>query len=365
MSYNKSLKEKFDKEYQRGEDGLNVGLPFPLTQLSDSLCNLQQGTYYLIAGAQGTGKSTLANECFISYPIQYLDVKKDSPFKVHIEYFNLEIKDVDVLAKFKCNWIFRQTKGKIMLSLNKVFQKGNFRLNQEERDWIKKSDEYIEYLLDSCNFVAGERISKNFVYKKLWECATKFGTMEPYLDGNNNPVPNRYYLHTYKPKDPNQFVIFLFDNLNNLSNKADIDEISQYFVDFRNACNFTFCVVQQYNRGQESMDRRDFMIPQLSDLMESSKPSADCNVALLTYAPARFKLMEYEGYNLMEKASEKQTLGSFLRFLRVAKNRDGRDDIYVPYMFSGARGFVKEMPEPVTWFKNENNLKQTYYNLFV
>jgi hypothetical protein len=354
---NSLLKEKFKAQYEKGLKLQNVGIPFPLTQLSSIVCNLQQSTYYVFGGGQGTGKSTLVNECFINYPLQWLQKNPDSPFKYHGEYFNLEISEVDVIAKFKANWIFRESQGAVKLSVNQIFQKGDFRLTVAEQKWIEKSEDYIDYLLDNVTFITGERVGSKYVYKRLWACAEKYGTMDRSPEGH-------YMLHTYKPKDPNQFVVVIFDNFNNLPDKEEIDKISQYFVDFRNACGFTFAAVQQYNRLTEGMDRREFMIPQLSDLMGTSKPGFDCNIALLTYAPARYMLPEYEGYNLKEPFGDKTTLGTYLKFARLAKSRDGRDDVYVPYMFSGARGYVKEMPEPANWNANLNKIKDEFKTRF-
>lgn len=356
MNIKERYKEKFDREFKRGLEGKNVGILLPLSRLSDTICNLQQGTYTLVGGGTGTGKSTLINECYINHPIQFVKRNPHLNLKVKICYFNLEMSSINVIAKFRANWIFRETKAKIKLSINHIFQRGGFKLTEEEKQWVTKSQEYQDSLLDDVEFIAGEKVGSGFVYKKLWEYAKEYGIMEK-KDGKD-------LLYTWRPKDENQYIIFVFDNLNNLPSKEEIDNISQYFVDFRNSCNFSFTVVQQYNRANEGMDRREFMIPQLSDLMTSSKPGHDCNIALLTYSPARYMLNDYEGYNMLEQFGTEK-LGEKLRFLRLSKSRDGRDNVYIPYMFDGARGYVKEMPLPNIWNKNENNIKQQYENLFI
>lgn len=306
-----------------------------------------------------SGKSSLAQECYISYPIQFCQ-NNTTQFKYHAEYFNLEIKDVDVIAKLRANWIFKESKGKVKLSVNKIFQKGNNfgKLTTEQRDWITKSETYSDFLYEHCNFIAGENITNKFVFKRLMECAKRFGTMDKTKEGME-------ILHTYKPHDPNQFVTFIFDNVNNLNDKKLIDELSGIFVKFRNACGFTFVIVQQYNRSLESMDRRDFMEPQLADLKESGRTADDCDTAFLTFVPARYGLDDYEGFRLNEGHNgSEHSLGDFFRMIKIAKNRDGKDNIYLPYGFSGAVGFVKEMPTSGKWNLNTNGVKDEYYKLF-
>ncbi|HEY8361773.1 MAG TPA: hypothetical protein VIK77_02670 [Tissierellaceae bacterium] len=350
-----SIKKKFWHQVDNGLKGLNRGIPIPLEKLSNFMSNIQQGTYYLLSGSTGSGKSTIANECFMNYPLQWLQLNPDRQEKYHIEYFNLEIQDVDVSAKLRANWIFRQTKAKLKLHVDKIFQKGNYFLTREEIEWLKKSDDFMDFMEDNVNFIAGEEVSIAFVYKRLWECAKKFGRMEVGADGKPQ-------LHTFEQIDPNQYVVFLFDNVNNLNDKALIDTLSSYFVKFRKSCNFSFVVIQQYNRAQEG-EKRTFMEPQLSDLKETSRTADDCNIALLTYTPGRLGLTEYQGYNLEEPFGNYK-LGDLIRFLKIAKNRNGRDNVYVPYLFNGAYGYVKEMPHPDVWRRNENNVKEQFIKLF-
>jgi replicative DNA helicase len=351
------LKEKFEAQYKRGQEGLNVGLPMPFTLLSEEVCGIQQGRYDLWAGATGDGKSTITQECYISYPIQYCEKNKSTvPYKYHCEYFNLEIKDINVVAKLLANWIFKESAGTIKLSVNKIFQKGSNKITTEEKDWIKKSYSYYDFLGEHVNFIAGDNISEAYIYKRLMECARAFGTMKK--------ENGKDLLYTYKPKDPNQYVVFIFDNVNNLNDKRLIDSVSSMFVKFRNACDFSFVVVQQYNRDQQNSNR-EFMEPQLADLKETGQPGQDSDVAFLSYNPKRLGQDAYEGYNLLEGyKGSKKALGDFLRFLKIAKNRDGKDGIYLPFALNGAMGIVKEMPAPNNWNNNLNNIKDYYYKYF-
>lgn len=351
---------KFWRTFNKGVAGLNKGIPLPLVNLSKYISNIQQGTILLVGGAEGSGKSTLANECFMNYPLQWLKLNPDRKEKIHVEYFNLEIQDEDVEAKLRANWIFRQSKATVKLYIDKIFQKGDNVLTEEEIEWIKKSDEYIEFMSENVNFTAGEEISVGYFYKVLWECAKKYGTMDE--DPEN---PGKYLLHTYVPKDENQYVIFLFDNVNNLNDKKLIDLLSGYCVKFRKACNFTFVLIQQYNRDQQS-SQRTFMEPQNADLKESGRTADDSSIVFLTYTPGRFGLSSYQGYDLEEKLGTKGVrLKDVLRFLKISKNRNGADNVYIPYMFNGAQGYVKEMPSPDKWKKNEGGIKDEFIRLFI
>jgi len=359
MSINNDIKEKFKSQYKRGLEGLNKGIPIPLTKLSEYICNIQQGTITLVGGSTGSGKSTLINEVAISAPLQFLEDNPDRPEKYHCEYFNLEIQDVDVLAKFKANYIFKESQYQIKLSPTKIFQKGDFILTDVEKDWIDRSDRYIDKLMDNVDFVAGENVSPEFFYKKLWECAKKYGTME--CDADGKPL-----LHTWKAIDPNQYVVFIFDNLNNLNDKSKIDTLSSMCVTFRKLCNFTFFLIQQYNRSQETnFNHGGFQEPVLSDLKESGRTSDDADTVILTYSPARFGITEYLDYQLEELLGNNgQNLGDILRFAKIAKNRNGQDNKYIPYAFSGARGIIKELPSPFQFSTNHQGCKENIINLF-
>jgi DnaB-like helicase C terminal domain len=268
MEINQSIKSKFNQYYQRGLDGYNKGLPIPLDHLNSYLCGIQKGVTTVLAGASGSGKSTMVNEIAISYPLQFLKDNPDRPEKYHCEYFNLEIQDIDVLAKFKANHIFKESNYQVKLSPNKIFQKGDFLLTDTEKMWIDKSDEYIDELLKNVNFIAGENITVGYFYKRLFELARQFGTMEKDEEG-------RELLHTWVAKDPNQYVVVVFDNVNNLNDKAKIDELSSICVKFRKNCDFTFYLVQQYNRQQESnFNHGGFQEPVISDLKETSRTAA-------------------------------------------------------------------------------------------
>jgi hypothetical protein len=354
----KDLKEKFDIEFARGKSGLNAGLPMPFSLLSSEVCGIQQGRYDLWMGSIGSGKSTVVQEGYISYPIQYCEKYKDSiPFTYEVDYFNLEIPDVNVMAKLLANWIYKESKGAVKVSVNRIFQKGTNRLTADEVEWITKSYKYLDFLLQHCNFITGEGISEKYVYKRLIELAKKHGTMEVNAQGAE-------LLYTYKPKDPNKFIMIVFDNVNNLNSKELIDKCSSIFVKFRNNCKFSFSIVQQYNRNQEANDR-EFMEPQIGDGKDSGLPGQDCDTAFLTYIPARFGLTEYKQYMLNQGYNgSKKKLGDFFRMVKLAKNRDGQDNIYLPYAFNGAAGIVKELVSPLDWKENKNRCKDYYFQHF-
>jgi replicative DNA helicase len=330
------LKSRFWDEVERGKQGLNEGLPMGFNRLTKVICNVQRGRYDLWGGGTGTGKSSAVLDAYVINPIEYLLANPDNPLKIKIKYYNLEMATMPLMAKLMARRVFEQSNGKYLLSVNKIFGRGNYRMSTEEDKYLAEAQDYFDKLSDYVEFVDGS-ISPLFVYKDLMNLAKKVGRIDKREDG--------YWRYT--PNDPNLIVVVVIDHVGLITPNKDhagnkkkaIDDLSEILIKFRNRCGFSPVVVSQFNRSIEGMDRKSnsHPDPQLSDFKDSGNPAQDADTVLALFNPIRHRLPAHNGYDM-------NTFGSFYRGISVLKNRDGIDNIDIAMGFIGAIGKMKELP---------------------
>ena len=127
MSDIQKIKDRFWQEVERGKQGLNEGLPMGFNRLTKVICNVQKGRYDLWGGGTGTGKSSAVLDAYVINPIEYM-LANDQPLKLRVKYYNLEMATMPLMAKLMARRVFEQSEGKYLLSVNKIFGRGNYRL---------------------------------------------------------------------------------------------------------------------------------------------------------------------------------------------------------------------------------------------
>jgi len=78
------------EKIERGKEGLNTGLYMGFDRLVEYIPGIQQGTYYLIGGETGSGKTAFIDACFLYNPYDWLKAHPDSSIKLKIFYWSLE-----------------------------------------------------------------------------------------------------------------------------------------------------------------------------------------------------------------------------------------------------------------------------------
>ena len=71
----------------RGKQGLNIGLPMGFDRLVDYVPDIQQGTYYLIGGETGTGKTAFADNCFLYNTYDWIKNNPKTTIKMKMIYW--------------------------------------------------------------------------------------------------------------------------------------------------------------------------------------------------------------------------------------------------------------------------------------
>lgn len=151
----------------------------------------------------------------------------------------------------------------------------------------------------------------------------------------------------YTPTNKQLYVIIIVDTVNladmdsgHDSVKSSIDRISRLCVWFRNKCNFTPIIIQQFNAEISSTDRSRWGIttPLLRDFEDSKRTTKDANVVFGLYDPQRFMKEEFKGYDIT-------ILKSWFRSIHLLKNRNSEPNKFIALKFDGAVGTFTQLPE--------------------
>ena len=125
-----------------GMSGKNVGLPNGLDRINRYINNLQKGTYYLIGGEPGTGKSAICDHMFVYSPFDHLLRKQNRNIK--IIYFSLEMAKEIKLTKAAARRLYLD-KG-TLTDINYLLSRGNNKVSTEVKKLIEEQRYYFEKL---------------------------------------------------------------------------------------------------------------------------------------------------------------------------------------------------------------------------
>lgn len=160
---------------------------------------------------------------------------------------------------------------------------------------------------------------------------------------------------TYVSNDPDEFVIVIIDNYNVMlpeKNQSTFDAIhkfsSDYALTMRDKFKYAIVAVQQQAAAQEQQQYTfsgnsiiDKLKPSPDGLGDCKLVGRDVNLMIGLFAPARYKIPNYAGYNI-------QRLGDHYRELLVIFNRDGSGYCSDHLLFHGAVNHFEELPSQPT-----------------
>jgi replicative DNA helicase len=349
------------KKIDRGKEGLNIGLPMGFNRLVDYVPDIQQGTYYLVGGETGTGKTAFADNCFLYNPYDWIKSHPDSKMKMKVIYWSFEIDKSVKMTKGICKKLY--TDFNIITDINFVLSRGKNRVSQEIydrvillRDYFEEMEDVLEIFDGAMNPTGINRFMLNYARANGEFVMKKYKTD----DGKEGEAFDHYV-----PNDPNLYTIVLIDHVSltkkeqGLKTKETVDKLSEYLIPMRNNFNFIPVVVQQIGRANTQVDRikLDRMEPQLSDFKDSGNTQQDANVIMSLFAPHRHEMENFRGFDITK-------LKDRFRSLKVLKNRDGSSDFRIPLHFIGEVGQFTELPK-LSQFNADPRLYETYGKLKV
>ena len=337
MGYFEEAKEAID----RGKLGLNTGLPMGnLDKLLAIVPNIQQRTYYLIAGETGGGKSAFALNSFLYNPYSILRASNPLNLTFKVFMWALEIPKIDIITKAICRKLY--FKHNYVVDVNHVLSKGKNRVTEEVYADAMQLSYFYEGLEDIFHIFPPE--NPTGIYNTMRKYAENHGEIiNKTIDiGNNKSIE---VFDRYIPNNPDEYIIIITDHVGLLRRergfdaKQTIDKASEYMVSLRNMYGYIPVMVQQISRAMSTTDRFKLkrVEPQLSDLKQTANTQEDANIIFSLFGPARYDMEDHNGYNITK-------LKDRYRWLSILKNRDGEADVGLGLNFIGEAGVFKELP---------------------
>lgn len=335
---------------------------------SNYVPGIQQGRYYLIGGAQKSGKSSLADDLFVYGVMKFLRKNPDTNISVHIKYFSLELsKDQKILALisrllFEFHSIIISPEDLMSLYEDKI-------LNESVLKTIKAMKEEIAFVLKHIDFIENVRNPVGII-KEVERYAESVGTFTYKEIDFGDGLGLQKVKDKYVQNDPNHYFIVITDHLSLLQTeksaptiKQSIDKFSSdYCIKMRNKYNCVVVNVQQmsaqsqtkeYNRGQVIIDK---LIPTSSDFAESRITVRDANLVIGIFDPFSYGVTEIDGYDICKT---RNGLKDNFRQIIILANRNGRANKSFNLIFAGAISFFKELPP------SEDHVNMAKVNIFL
>ena len=355
------------------KEGKFIGIPlykiFP--KLAKVLPSLPRGALWLISASTGVGKSMMARfllRAIYSIYKDYMERGKNPGFKPHFLIFLTEESKEDFKVNIMSSLI--QAKYKYTLSKLKILSMAEDQLTDKEFGYIRGVQPELDELLsfmdinDSiynpygiyayCRNISRERGTHYYV--KLMTSDGKI-TYSEYI--KLDKVRQKLYKYShYVPNDPDEYVVVLVDNLNNLSPEKShmgdlrlaITDWSREYAKKQLSMHYKYSVINVIQQAmtveQKQFDNKGSSIteklkPSISGLGNSKECARDCEIFTGLFKPAKYGINKYEGYNV-----SKEGLGLHFISAIFEKNRIGTDNFEVPLYFDGATGRFAELDSP-------------------
>lgn len=336
----------FNDFIQDGLVGKNEGVLTGISSFDKGFCGILPGSMYVIAAGPGTGKSTLADSNFFLHPYFH------STKKLKFIYFSLELSEIKKKIKW-LNYIIA-TKTGVHIPEEVIAGYGAVKLTIGELQLIDKYLPEVEDIFENIDFYA-DSINPTGINSILYKYAEANGKFikEKYKDSTGQIQ----YRHLgYEPTDPELRTIIIIDHVGlgtpekgADSEKKIIDKISTYMKWFRNMCNYSPIVIQQFNTGLQSASRdpraQEYYTPQQLDLGGSSYTFRDAEVVIGGVNPAMFDIKKYFGYQIID-TNKVKGLGRGASFWFIMKNRDFGSFKKVAALYRGVVPKMEELPSP-------------------
>ena len=325
----------------KGQEGLNKGLPMGFDRLIQYIPGVQQGTYYLVGGETGSGKTAFTDDAFLYNPYDWFKSHKDSGVDLKVFYWSLEIDKQIKMTKAVCRKLYLDYN--MVTDINYVLSRGKNRISGEVYEAVCGVRDYFEEMEDVLTIIDGSS-HPTAINKFMMAHAESYGNI--LTKKVNNGREDIKIFDKYIPNNPNQYVLIIIDHISLMKReqgfnvKSNIDKMSEYLISLRNNFGYSPVVVQQLNRSNTQTDRfkLDMVEPKLSDFKDSGNTQQDANVIMSLFSPRRHELADFRGYDIKK-------LKDRFRSISILKNRDGGSDVRIGLQFVGEVGYFQEIPK--------------------
>ena len=333
--------------------GVNC-IPAPFPRFRKYFPGVRKKFYYVVTGATKSSKTQFTVFLFVINSVFY-QLEHPDQIKVTILYFPLEETKEDIMLRIYAYIIAYLTQGRIIVSpedLESVDERKP--ISQEVLD-IMDSEEFIRIAdkFEECVTFYEDR-NVTGIYKRVKTYMDSVGesvfedkevTYQDELGNTKTEVIKKFV--KYVPNNPNEYVIPIVDHVGllqeerNMTLKANIEKLSEYFVILRNKYSVSPVVVQQQNTETTNLEayKANKIRPTKDGLKDSKRTGEDCTMLFGLTNPYSFELSQYLGYNI-------DILQDNFRVWEIVLARKGRANGLCPMLFNGAVNQYTELPLP-------------------
>jgi hypothetical protein len=359
MSIFQKVKQEIKKNKQLRLSGGYTCIPFELLpKLGQVIPGIEQEKYYLVTANSKVGKTKLADFLFVYNPYEFV-TKRHTDIKLKIFYFSLEVSKEEKLSQFYSYLLYKDHN--IVISPEKLKSRfENYILEDEIEGLLDTYDAEMDKFESMVKII--DNVKNPFgIYKYMRDYAYKNGD---HYNKNGEIIPVEALISDnpdtrekanlaiaeYKPHNPDEYVIIVVDHLSLLHTEKGQDLwttifnfSSKYCLAMRDRWKYIPVAIQQQAADQEKQQftfRGDSIVAKLrpspDGLADCKLTQRDVNVMLGLFAPHRYKIENYEGYDI-------DKLGDNYREFNVILNRNGSGFINIDLYFNGASNFFKEL----------------------
>lgn len=326
-------------QIDKGRSGSIQSIPTRIPKLNEFTEGLEQGRIILIGAETSVGKTSFARDQYMYQVYEHFKkIGNINELDIVFIDFSLEMTATVNMAGAVSRKLYDEYN--IVLPTKRIVK----HLSDDHRRLVEGMGDYF---LDFINklYVVDEDLTPTKFHDTLMEVAKKFGKFSK---------EGRYIgdCGIWTPNNSNQYIIVLVDTINlgepeeeNKLIKSVIDRISRISVFFRNKCNFTIILLQQFNAEISAVDRTRHGIPTplLRDFEDSKRPVKDADIVIGLYDPMRHMKADAEHKRFM--GYDIGILKSWFRSAHIMKNRYGENNKFIPLKFLGAVGMFEQLPE--------------------
>lgn len=365
MIYKKVKSQIKSSKQIRLSGGYNC-IPFiVMPKLGKVVPGWEQEKYYHFTANSKVGKTKIADFLCVYNAIEFLKSVKNNPkvnIKIKIMYFSLEVSKEEKISQYYSYRLFKDHG--ITISPEKIKSRfEEYILSDEIERLIDSYDEEMEFFESVVEII--DNIKNPFgIYNEVRNYAYAHGK---HYDKSGNIIPNEdlqssvqkvrdeanLKIYNYVPDDPNEYVFIITDHLSLLHPERGEDlwstifkYSSRYCLNMRDRWRYIPVNIQQQASDQEKQQftfKGDTIVAKLrpspDGLADCKLTQRDVNVMFGLFAPHRYKIDEYAGYNI-------DLLQDNYREFTIMLNRSGTGFVNIDLYFNGAANTFIELPTP-------------------
>jgi hypothetical protein len=336
-------------------------IPPPFPSLADHFPGWERAKQTTISAGTGIGKTKLAKFFIITSIAKYIHENPD--LDVTIRWYALEETEQEFALSFISTIL--AVKYGIILSVPQLLSIGKYTLSKVEEEAVEDATIFLNEFLKHVHVI--DWITNPYgIWKDVREFTEKRGKFYyEKVDKNNKVIsceeitdPTKGW-NKFVPTREKEFVFIVTDHISLLQPEKDhhgslfaaMGEFSKKYCLKFMVKRLGYHVIniqqqtadsdkQQFDFKGQSIEAK--LLPTLDGLANNKECARDCHLVMAIFAPTRYGLEKFDGYNINPNTGG---LGDKYRCLLFLKDRNyGLANARVHMFFNGALNYLEELP---------------------